>query len=307
MNRPRILALSAIHPLDIADRMAADYDIIDDISQASDIEVVLTNGGLGLSPEQMAALPALRLVAVNGVGVDAIDLNEARRRDIIVTTTPDVLSLAVAEMALGLALAAGRRIADGDRFIRAGEWAGGGKIALGTSVLERRVGILGYGRIGRRLADLLRGMGMEVRYTARAEKPDSPDVYCPDPLTLARDCELLFVTAAGGQHTRGLVDAEVLAALGSAGIVVNVARGPVVDTAALADALQSGRIAGAGLDVFDDEPNVPDALLNAPNCVLAPHMASATTEARRAMAQLVLDNVSAYFADRPLPTPYGNG
>lgn len=306
MNRPRILALSAIHPVDIADRMAVDYDIIYDISQAADIEVVLTNGGLGLSTEQMAAMPALRLIAVNGVGVDAIDLNEARRRDIIVTTTPDVLSLAVAEMALALALAAGRRIAEGDRFIRAGEWAGGGKMALGSSVLERRAGILGYGRIGRRLADLLRGMGMEVRYTARTEKPDSPDGYCPDPLSLARDCDLLFVTAAGGQHTRGLVDAEVLAALGSAGIIVNVARGPVVDTAALADALRSGGIAGAGLDVFDDEPNVPDTLLNAPNCVLAPHVASATAEARRAMAQLVLDNVSAYFAGHPLPTPYSN-
>ncbi|MDP0927571.1 2-hydroxyacid dehydrogenase [Paracoccus onubensis] len=307
MNRPRILALTPIHPQDIADRMAADYDIIHDIAQAADIEVVLTNGGLGLSTEQMAALPALRLIAVNGVGVDAIDLDEARRRDIAVTTTPDVLSLAVAEMALGLALAAGRRIAEGDRFIRAGEWADGGRIALGGSVLERRAGILGYGRIGRKLADLLRGMGMEVLYTARSEKSDSPDAYRPDPLALARDCELLFVTAAGGRDTRGLVDADVLAALGPLGIVVNVARGPVVDSAALADALQSGRIAGAGLDVFDDEPDVPDILLNAPNCVLAPHIASATTEARRAMAQLVLDNVVAYFANHPLPTPYNNG
>ncbi|MEF9605800.1 NAD(P)-dependent oxidoreductase, partial [Paracoccus sp. PXZ] len=226
------------------------------------------------------------------------------RRGIAVTTTPDVLSLAVAEMALGLALAAGRRIAEGDRFVRAGGWSSGGKLGLGLSVLERRAGILGYGRIGRRLADLLRGMGMEVLYTARHERPDSPDGFRPDALALARDCALLFVTAAGGEDTRGLVDAEVLAALGSDGILVNVARGPVVDAGALAAALDAGAIAGAGLDVFDDEPNVPQALLDAPNCVLTPHIGSATAEARRAMAQLVLDNIAAHFAGRPLPTPY---
>lgn len=304
MSLPRILSLAKLGPQDVADRLAATYETVRDIAAATDVEVVLTTGGLGLSAEQMAALPALRLIAVNGVGVDAVDLPEARRRGIKVTTTPDVLSLAVAEMALGLALAAGRRIAEGDRFIRSGAWADNGKLALGMSVLERRAGILGYGRIGRKLADLLRGMGMEVLYTARSEKPGSPDSYRPDALSLARDCELLFVTAAGGAENRGLVDASVLTALGSEGIVVNVARGPVVESAALADALRSGQIAGAGLDVFDDEPHVPSALLNAPNCVLAPHIGSATTEARRAMANLVLDNIDAYFAGIPLPTPY---
>ncbi|KRW93714.1 NAD(P)-dependent oxidoreductase [Paracoccus sp. MKU1] len=304
MTRPRILALAELKPQDMADRLAADYRVIRDIGDAADVEVVLTAGNIGLSGAQMARLPALRLIAVNGVGVDAVDLAEARRRGIAVTTTPDVLSLAVAEMALGLALAAGRRIAEGDRFVRAGGWSSGGKLGLGLSVLERRAGILGYGRIGRRLADLLRGMGMEVLYTARHERPDSPDGFRPDALALARDCALLFVTAAGGEDTRGLVDAEVLAALGSDGILVNVARGPVVDAGALAAALDAGAIAGAGLDVFDDEPNVPQALLDAPNCVLTPHIGSATAEARRAMAQLVLDNIAAHFAGRPLPTPY---
>ncbi|RNF33296.1 2-hydroxyacid dehydrogenase [Paracoccus methylarcula] len=307
MTVPRILALADLKPQEMTDRLITNYDVIRDISAAADVEVVLTTGGLGLSVAQMAALPALRLIAVNGVGVDAVDLAEARRRGIKVATTPDVLSLAVAEMALGLALAAGRRIAEGDRFIRSGSWAGEGKLALGMSVLERRAGILGYGRIGCKLADLLRGMGMEVLYTARSERPGAPDAYRPDPVGLARDCDLLFVTAAGGADTRGLVDAEVLTALGPQGIVVNVARGPVVDSAALAHALQSGRIAGAGLDVFDDEPNVPSFLLEAPNCVLAPHVGSATTETRRAMAQLVLDNIDAYFANRPLLTPYGEG
>ncbi|SIS79568.1 2-hydroxyacid dehydrogenase [Paracoccus saliphilus] len=307
MSLPRILSLAKLEPQDVADRLTTTYQVIRDIAAATDVEVVLTTGGLGLSAKQMAALPALRLIAVNGVGVDAVDLPEARRRGIAVTTTPDVLSLAVAEMALGLALAAGRRIAEGDRFIRSGAWADKNKLPLGMSVLERRAGILGYGRIGRKLADLLRGMGMEVLYTARSEKPGVPDSYRPDPLSLARDCDLLFVTAAGGAENRGLVDAEILTALGPRGVVVNVARGPVVETAALAHALQSGQIAGAGLDVFDDEPNVPPSLLEAPNCVLAPHIGSATTEARRAMAQLVLDNIDAYFAGRPLPTPYEQG
>lgn len=305
MTRHRILSLADLKPQDMAQRLEDDYHVLRDIADAADVEAVLTAGNVGLSTEQMAQLPSLRLIAVNGVGVDAVDLAEAARRGIAVTTTPDVLSQAVAEMALALALAAGRQVAEGDRFVRAGHWAGNGKLALASSVLERRAGILGYGRIGRRLADMLRGLGMQVSYTARRKKPDAPDSFHPDAVSLARDCELLFVTAAGGAETRGLVGADVLAALGPQGIVVNVARGPVVDTAALSDALHSGAIAGAGLDVFDDEPHVPQALLDAPNCVLTPHIGSATVQARRAMAQLVLDNLSAHFAGQPLLTPYG--
>lgn len=304
MTRPRILSLADLKPQDMAQRLQSDYEIVRDIAAAADVEAVVTAGNVGLSSEQMRQLPALRLIAVNGVGVDAVDLDQASRRGIAVTTTPDVLSLAVAEMALALALAAGRQVAQGDRFVRAGDWGRGGKLGLASSVLERRAGILGYGRIGRRLADMLRGLGMQVSYTARREKVDTHDRFRPDALSLARDCELLFVTAAGGSETRGLVNADVLAALGPQGIVVNVARGPVVDAAALSDALQSGAIAGAGLDVFDDEPNVPQALLDAPNCVLTPHIGSATVQARRAMAQLVLDNLAAHFAGKPLLTPY---
>ncbi|MGY9046789.1 2-hydroxyacid dehydrogenase [Puniceibacterium antarcticum] len=304
MTRPSVLALVDLKPGEMMDRLLADYEVLRDIDAAADVEVVLTAGNLGLSGAQIAKLPALKLIAVNGVGVDAVDLTEAARRGIAVTTTPDVLSLAVAEMGLGLALACSRRIAEGDRFVRAGRWAGKGKLGLGTSMLEKRAGILGYGRIGRRLADLLRGMGMEVLYTARTEKPYAPDTYRADALSLARDCDVLFVTAAGGAQTRELINGDVLAALGADGIVVNVARGSVMDAAALAEALSCGVIAGAALDVFDDEPHVPQCLLDAPNCVLSPHIGSATAEARRAMAQLVLDNIGAHFAGRPLPTPY---
>lgn len=304
MSRPTVLALATLKPAAMQDRLSAEYDLRTTVEDAAGARIVLTSGALGLSAEQMALLPALELIAVNGVGVDAVDLAEARRRGIRVTTTPDVLSDAVAEMALGLSLAVGRRIAEGDRFIRAGSWAAGGKPALGRPVIRGRAGILGYGRIGRSLADLLRGLGMEVLYTARTEKPGAPDAFRPDAQALARDCSLLFVTAAGGPETRGLVDAAVLEALGPKGIVVNVARGSVVDAVALAEALRAGTIAGAGLDVFDDEPTVPPVLIEAPNCVLTPHLGSATDAARAAMAALVLENIAAHVAGRPLPTHY---
>lgn len=304
MSRPKLLALAALKPAGMHDRLLAEYDVLHDIDRAADVRIVLTSGAAGLSGAQMARLPALELIAVNGVGVDAVDLSEARRRGIRVTTTPDVLSTAVAEMALGLALATGRRIAEGDRFVRAGSWAAGDKPGLGRPVIQGRAGILGYGRIGRRLADLLRGLGMDVLYTARSVKPDTPDGFRADTVALAQDCDLLFVTAAGGQETRGLVDTAVLQALGSGGILVNVARGPVVDAEALADALRTGTIAGAGLDVYDNEPHVPQDLIDAPNCVLTPHLGSATDAARAAMAALVLDNISAHVAGRVLPTPY---
>ncbi|QDA36720.1 2-hydroxyacid dehydrogenase (plasmid) [Paracoccus liaowanqingii] len=304
MNRPKVLALASLKPDETQDRLLADYDVLYDIDAATDVRIALTSGAAGLSCAQMDRLPALELIAVNGVGVDAVDLAQARRRGIRVTTTPDVLSAAVAEMALGLALAVGRRIAEGDRFVRAGSWAAGEKPALGRPVIQGRAGILGYGRIGHRLADLLRGLGMDVLYAARSEKPNSPDGFRADAEALARDCNLLFVTTAGGSDTRGLVDKAVLKALGSDGILVNVARGPVVDAGALARALQAGTSDGAGLDVFDDEPNVPQSLIDAPNCVLTPHLGSATDAARAAMAALVLDNITAHVAGRPLPTPY---
>lgn len=304
MTKPLVLAVAELKPADMGQKLHDSYRVVSDPAQAREAQIVVTSGAVGFSAAQMQQLPDLRLIAVNGVGVDAVDLTEARRRGIAITTTPDVLSMSVAEMALGLALATGRRIAEGDAFVRRGDWAAGGKLALGRSVLTRKAGILGYGRIGRQLADLLRGMGMEVFYTARSPKPDSPDRFCPDATSLVTACDILFVTAAGGVETRGLVDATVLQALGRDGMVINVARGPVVDAQALATALQQGDIAGAGLDVFDDEPNVPQALIDAPNCVLAPHIGSATQEARRAMASLVLDNIAAFVAGRPLPSRF---
>lgn len=303
MTRPTILSLIELRTADLQDRLHQTYHVITDPARAAEVEVVLTAGNVGLRSDLMAALPRLRLIAVNGVGVDAIDLEQARQRGIAVTTVPGTLSHAVAESALALALDAGRKITAGDRFIRDGHWAAGRNIAPGRSVLTRRAGILGYGAIGRALAQMLRGLGMTVLYTARSQKTDTPDQFRPDLISLARDCDILFVTNSAGPETRGMVDAAILQALGPDGILVNVARGLIVDAQALAQALQTGTIAAAGLDVFENEPNVPQALLDAPNCVLNPHMAANTVETRQAMGDLALDNIDAWFAGKPLPTP----
>lgn len=307
-EKPRLLILADLKPSEMMDELARDFEIVRDINAARDVRAAVSSGTRGLSRDDMDRLPNLGLLAVNGVGVDAIDLPEAAARGVAVTTTPGVLSDAVAELALGLALAALRRIAEGDRMVRAGDWENGQKARLGRSIFGRRAGIFGYGRIGRRLAGLLRGLGVEVFYTDLSAHADDPDAFVAEPMELARNCDLFFVTVAGGERTRHLIDADLLAALGSAGILINVARGSIVDGAALADALRDGRLGAAALDVFEEEPVGPSgadaALLRAPNTVLTPHVASATVEARRAMADTVIANLRAFFADRPLVTPY---
>lgn len=303
---PSILALIDLKPPEMMAQLCTRHHVVHEAGDGARIGVVLTSGARGLSRDEMAALPDLRLIAVNGVGVDAVDLGAAAARGIAVTTTPDVLSESVAELALGLAIGVRRRIGEGERLVRSGDWAAGRKARLGQSLLGARAGILGYGRIGRRLADMLRGLGVEVLYCARAPHPDAPDAFRPDAATLARDCETLFVTLAATPATRHIVDAQVLELLGPEGTLVNVARGSVVDSAALADALHRGRLGSAALDVFETEPAGPDAsdggLLRAPNTLFTPHIASATDEARRAMAELVIANIDAHLSGAPLPS-----
>jgi lactate dehydrogenase-like 2-hydroxyacid dehydrogenase len=205
-------------------------------------------------------------------------------------------------MAFGLVLAAGRRLAEADRFVRAGRWAGKEAFPLGRQVSGAKLGILGLGRIGRTVAKRASGFDMEVRYHNRRPVADAPWTYEPQLLELARWADFLVVITAGGPETRHLVDARVLEALGPEGFLVNVSRGTVVDEAALIQALQDKRIAGAGLDVYEHEPQVPAQLLALDNVVLAPHIASATAQTRQAMAQRVVDNLAAFFAGRPLPS-----
>ncbi|CAH2603558.1 2-ketogluconate reductase [Rhodovastum atsumiense] len=265
------------------------------------IRAVVTGGGSGISRETVDLLPQLGIIAINGIGTDAVDLDHARSRGIRVTTTPDVLTDDVADMAIGLMITSLRQIATGDRFVRAGKWLGG-KLPLARRVSGKRLGIIGLGRIGRAVARRAEAFGMSIAYTDLRAFDDVPYRFEPTPQALAAASDVLLIAAAGGPQSRGLVNEAVLNALGPDGTLVNIARGSVVDEPALVAALAEGRLGGAGLDVFADEPRVPEVLWRMDNVVLQPHRASATVETRFAMGELVLANLAAYFAGREPPT-----
>jgi lactate dehydrogenase-like 2-hydroxyacid dehydrogenase len=264
-------------------------------------EILVTSGGAGASRELIERLRRLRLIACFGVGVDAIDLAAARERGIAVTNTPDVLTDDVADLAIGLMLATMRGISAADRYVRAGLWLRG-PMGVQTKVSGKALGIVGMGRIGQAIAKRAAAFGMPIAWTGPRAK-DLAWRYEPDLIALARSVGVLIAACPGGAATRGLISRAVLEALGPEGVFVNIARGSVVDEAALVDLLTAGQLGGAGLDVFVDEPNVPEALFALDNVVLQPHQASATRETRFAMGQLVVDNVAAFVAGRPLITP----
>jgi lactate dehydrogenase-like 2-hydroxyacid dehydrogenase len=261
------------------------------------IRAIVTGGGSGAGNDLVDALPALEIIAINGIGTDAVDLERARARGIRVTTTPDVLTDDVADTAIGLLLAVTRRICVNDRFVRDGRWPKGGA-KLGRTASGKRLGILGLGRVGHAIARRATGFGMNIAYTDLREVVGVGYRFHAALVDLAAASDVLVVSAAGGPGSRGIVDAAVLDALGPEGVLVNVARGSVVDEPALVAALAEGRLGGAGLDVFAHEPAVPEALWTMENVVLMPHQASATVETRLAMADLVLRNVAATLAGR---------
>lgn len=260
-------------------------------------------GATGASSAIMDALPRLELVALFSVGYDKIDVDHARATGIRVTNTPDVLTDDVADLAVGLLYATVRNIAANDRMVRAGEWARGVKPQLCGSVTGRRIGILGLGRIGRAIARRLEPVAGEILYHNRRPATDTTYRYVADPIAFARESDVIIVATSGGAEARELVDAAMLDALGPQGVIVNISRGSVIDEDALVAALADGRIGGAGLDVFVDEPHVPQALLAMDHVVLQPHQGSATTQTRKAMADLVLANLDAWAAGEPLLTP----
>ncbi|MBB4186509.1 lactate dehydrogenase-like 2-hydroxyacid dehydrogenase [Sinorhizobium terangae] len=265
------------------------------------IRAVATGGGTGLSNDWIEKLPSLGIIAINGVGTDKVDLAYARSRDIDVTTTPGVLTDDVADLGIALMLAVLRRLGDGDRLVREGRWASGEQLPLGHSPKGKRIGVLGLGQIGRALALRAEAFGMSVRYWNRSRLTDVEWVAHESPADLARDSDVLAVCVAASAATKNIVDASVLEALGPQGIVVNVARGSVVDEDALIEALRSGTIAGAGLDVFVNEPKIRSEFHSTPNTVLMPHQGSATVETRLAMGRLVLANLAAHFAGQKSP------
>ncbi|MEQ1901067.1 MAG: 2-hydroxyacid dehydrogenase [Devosia sp.] len=249
----------------------------------------------------MDRLPKLEIIANFGVGYDSIDTAAARARNIRVTNTPNVLNDAVAEIAIGLMIALARRIPQADQFVRQGKWLKG-TYAFATELNGKTLGIVGLGRIGKEIAVRAQAMKMRIVYHGRKRKPDEPFVYYDKLADMARDADWLLIIAPGGKGTDKIVSREVLTALGPEGYIVNMARGTLIDEAAMVEMLVSGKLGGAALDVFEKEPHVPEALFALDNVVLSPHQGSATRQTRDKMGALVVANLEAHFAGEVLPS-----
>ncbi|SFJ05494.1 2-hydroxyacid dehydrogenase [Celeribacter neptunius] len=269
------------------------------------IRAVANKGHKPFDGDQMDLFPNLEVISQFGVGYDKIDVAAATARGIRVTNTPDVLNEDVADLALALMLGWSREIVKGDAWVREGTWASGRELPLNRKMSGAPVGIAGMGRIGRAIADRCAAFGMEVHYTSRSAKdtPEGWTYHGEDVVSLAKAVDWMVVAVVGGDHTKGYLSRAAIQALGKRGVVINIARGSCIDEEALIEALEAGDIAGAGLDVFYNEPHVDARLIALPNVLLQPHQASSTVETRRDMSIAQCDNLTAYFEGKPLPTP----
>lgn len=301
-NRPEQMAMLnaayTLHRLDLASDPAA---LLEQVSDR--ITAVITTGGKGLDAGLIRQLPNLQIVASSGVGYDSIDINACTERGIIVTNTPDVLTDDVADTAIMLLLATRRHLVQADRYVRSGDWGRKGPYPLLSAMRGKRLGIVGLGRIGQAIANRAAPMGPQIAYTGRNRKPDVEYKFEPDLKELASWADILTIATSGGTDTQGLISADIISALGPQGTLINIARGSVVDETAMIAALKTGSLGAAGLDVYWNEPNINPALWQLENTVLYPHHASATIETRGAMAQLVVDNLAAFFLGQPVLTP----
>ncbi|MGD9834790.1 MAG: 2-hydroxyacid dehydrogenase [Piscinibacter sp.] len=314
MNKHRILQAGRLLP-SLEARLAAEFEttlLAEQPDPASflaahgdEFEGFVTSAGVGYTADTLARLSNLRVISSFGVGLDKLDLAAAKARGIAVGYTPDVLNDCVADLAMALMLVVGRRVSEADRFVRRGGWTtpGAKSFPLARKVSGARLGIVGLGRIGQTIAKRATGFDMDIRYHSRRPVEGVAWWHEPSLTELARWCDYLVVITAGGAGTRHLVGAEVLEALGPRGFLINVARGSVIDEAALVRALVDRRIAGAGLDVFENEPDVPRALFELDNVVLLPHIASGTEETRQAMADRVFDNLQGFLRDGRMVSP----
>lgn len=284
-------------------RLSDGFDLIDHLPSASHVRAMLNTSSRPFGAEEMDALPQLAFISNLGVGYEMIDVDAAKARGIVVSHTPDVMNADVANYALALILSASRNLTAQDAHVRSGCWADQGPLPLTQTVEGATFGIAGLGRIGRTLARKLEVFAGTILYFGRTPQPNQPYEFCPDLTAMARRCDVLVLLLPGGAGTHGIVDMDVLHALGPKGMLVNIARGSVLDEAALIDALQSGKLGRAALDVFSDEPNVPKALRDLPNVLLSPHAASATIETRRAMFDLTADNLISWIRTGAPLTP----
>lgn len=268
----------------------------------AEVRAVLTNGSTGLDANEIAMLKKLEIICAMGAGYENVDLAAAKARGIVVTNGRGTNDVSVADHAMAILLSLVRDVPQADAAVRRGEWSR--SRAIRPIVSGKKLGILGIGFIGKQIARRgAAGFDMEIGYHSRHRREDLAYRYFDTPVALAAWCDFLVVATPGGDATRHLVNRSVLVALGSNGYLVNIARGSVVDTAALIDALSEKRIAGAALDVVEGEPNVPEALLRLENAVLTPHIAGRSPESIRAMAKLFIGNLDAHFAGRPVLTP----
>lgn len=310
MSHIDVLSVTKLSPL-LEPQLRAVFNLHDRLHEtdpagfakiAPSIRAIAASGESKVPAALIAQLPALEIISVFGVGYDGVDVAAAKARGVMVTHTPNVLNDDVADLAIGLMLAAARQLPAADRYVKEGKWPTG-PMPLARKVSGARLGIVGIGRIGQAIAQRALAFNMSVAYTARSARADLPFRYFPSPAALAAECDYLVVITPGGAGTHKLINADVLKALGTKGILINVARGSVVDEAALIDALKNEVIGGAGLDVFESEPNVPEALRALPHVVLAPHIGSATRQTRQAMADLAFNNLKSHFDGHAVHTP----
>ncbi|MDJ0683793.1 MAG: 2-hydroxyacid dehydrogenase [Alphaproteobacteria bacterium] len=281
---------------------APDKDML--LSAISDrVRGIATTGHAGASESLIQALPNLEIISCYGVGVDAVDLPAAARAGVIVTNTPDVLTDDVANLAVGFVLAVSRDLVQGDAHARSGAWERDGNMHLTRSIRGKKAGIVGLGRIGMDIAKKLEIFELEIHWHGPRAKPGAPYPYHPDLTEMAAAVDYLLVACPGGAATRHIVNGAVLAALGPEGSLINISRGSCVDEAALVAAVETGTIGWAGLDVFEDEPRIPEALKQSDRVTLQPHAGSATVETRAAMGALVVENLALHFAGKPVRTP----
>lgn len=270
-------------------------------ARKEEIQVIVAMHYITVSKTLIESLPNLKIIATFSVGTDHIDLAAAKAHGVVVTNTPDVLCQETADTGMALLLAVARRVPEGDLFVRIGKWHNG-PMPLGVTLANKTVGIVGLGGIGSKVAKRCAAFDMNVVYYGPREKKEYDYKYYSDVVEMALKSDFLILTCPGGEATANLIDVNVLDALGEHGILINIARGSVVDQPALIEALQAGTIAAAGLDVYADEPHVPQEFISMDNVVLLPHIGSATVETRKLMGQLVVDNITACFDKKPLLT-----
>ena len=287
-----------LHPMPDSGNVS---DLPDDV--ISKIRAIAFKGHGALTAEIMDALPSLAMIANYGVGYDTIDVAHATRKGIRVSNTPDVLTEDVADLAVGMIIAQFRGIAGADDWVKSGNWSQIGSYPLQRKVSGKRIGIVGLGRIGRAIAERLAPFNVEISYYARQPKEEPEWSHVGDIETLARDVDIMVVSLSGGPDTHGMVGKPAIEALGPNGLLVNISRGTTLDEAALLDALESGKLVAAALDVFLQEPDLDSRFLKLGNVLLQPHQSSGTIETRKAIGKLQRDNLAAFFAGKALITP----